>query len=387
MSVRLIGGKKRERRWGVLRAVLVAGSLGMVALLLAGSIASRVPADRYWTLQLLGIGLPLIRLLVAGLAVGAILASSYRLGVLLVLTLVLSLGLTWSVDDRTNMTTVPTEAPGLTLMTFNATPRRAAQRQHALGTFLEHEAPHVIAMQELQVRMTSDSTIGPPLIAPLLHQGAYAIAWSWANIQDWIDLPIFSRLVPVDTSQYVLGGGRDGRKERQQDTWRSGGVVRQVYEWQGEQIALYNVHLHSFGALRPWQEGWRHALSLSAWRSALALYRQDFATRAQQARELRTLLEGEALPFIVCGDFNSTPNDWAYAHLSEGLLDAFKVAGKGWGATYPASRPLVRIDFVLASPEWRVRRSYVVKALSSDHRPVIAELVLDRSVAPSIPGG
>src|SRR5690606_23433143 len=139
-------------------------------------------------------------------------------------------------------------------------------------------------------------------------------------------------------------------------------------EWEGQPIAIYNVHLHSFGPERPWKDG--ALLSPKAWRAALRAYQDDFRHRAEQARQLRRWLEREPLPFLVCGDLNSTPANWVYGHIARGLQDSFRAKGEGWGMTFPATWPLVRIDYVLASPHWRVHRAFVYDGLSSDHRPV-----------------
>ena len=161
--------------------------------------------------------------------------------------------------------------------------------------------------------------------------------------------------------------------------WERGGVTRNEVEWQGQRIAVFNVHLHSFGSQRPWKDG--ASLSPRAWKAALRSYRDDFRRRAEQARQLRRWLDEEPLPFLVCGDFNSTPANWAYGHISRGFRDSFGSGGEGWGMTFPARLPLVRIDYVLASPHWGVRRAYVYDGLSSDHRPVVAELVLESTAS------
>jgi endonuclease/exonuclease/phosphatase family metal-dependent hydrolase len=123
------------------------------------------------------------------------------------------------------------------------------------------------------------------------------------------------------------------------------------------------------------------------WKEALRAYRNDFRVRAEQARVLKQHLKAEPHPFIVCGDFNSTPYTWVYAHVTRGLQDAFSQKGRGWSATYPARFPLVRIDYILASKEWGVRGAHVDRTVSSDHLPVVAELVLSPSAVKPNSGG
>jgi endonuclease/exonuclease/phosphatase (EEP) superfamily protein YafD len=75
------------------------------------------------------------------------------------------------------------------------------------------------------------------------------------------------------------------------------------------------------------------------------------------------------------------------------LRDAFSSAGRGYGYTHGHSTRLgfsfLRIDHVLLSPEIGVADCFVGQKEASDHRPVIADLLLqraDRATPPSIPG-
>jgi endonuclease/exonuclease/phosphatase family metal-dependent hydrolase len=50
---------------------------------------------------------------------------------------------------------------------------------------------------------------------------------------------------------------------------------------------------------------------------------------------------------------------------------------RSWGGTYPAERPLVQIDHVLASPAWQITAARIPAdgaAAVSDHRPGVARL-------------
>lgn len=148
-------------------------------------------------------------------------------------------------------------------------------------------------------------------------------------------------------------------------------VIRDVYHWRGQTIAVFNVQLHSFSR-KPWQGSLRRWQSIRTWLQELITLRQDYLIRAHEAQQLRLMLEKEELPFIVCGDFNSTPHEWSYVHVAQGLRKA-----SGWGqATYPYSHPLFKIDHVLVSREWKVIAMNRIDTMISDHLPVLATLAL-----------
>ena len=94
---------------------------------------------------------------------------------------------------------------------------------------------------------------------------------------------------------------------------------------------------------------------------------------------------------IILGDFNMTPRNPAYERLdSAGLVDAFKSAGAGSGATFPV-RPgrmrsinhrmhwvplpaVTRIDYIWHTPDIQAVDAWVGLNVGSDHLPVVARL-------------
>ncbi len=83
-------------------------------------------------------------------------------------------------------------------------------------------------------------------------------------------------------------------------------------------------------------------------------------------------------PLLIGGDFNLPPQNPLLISMRERTRNAFAQAGWGFGATWPASSPWVRIDHIWASRHWQVIRSWVGPDLGSDHRPVLAEFRLVR---------
>jgi vancomycin resistance protein VanJ len=76
---------------------------------------------------------------------------------------------------------------------------------------------------------------------------------------------------------------------------------------------------------------------------------------------------------VLLGDLNGSTDDRAFAGLTAQLRSAQDVAGDGFGFTWPASFPVVRIDQILVrgvQPD----SSWVRTANGSDHRPVEASI-------------
>lgn len=87
---------------------------------------------------------------------------------------------------------------------------------------------------------------------------------------------------------------------------------------------------------------------------------------------------------LLMGDLNTMPIQANYRRLSNLLHDAYLASGTGPAATFPVSRtgnswltqPLIRLDYIFYDDAWQAQRSWVGTIAGSDHRYVMAELVL-----------
>ncbi|MCC2671864.1 MAG: Endonuclease/exonuclease/phosphatase [Armatimonadetes bacterium] len=103
------------------------------------------------------------------------------------------------------------------------------------------------------------------------------------------------------------------------------------------------------------------------------------AVRREQTDDLIAWTTRMSEPVILAGDFNTPPAGSIYRSLTGPFGDAFAERGSGWGYTFPANRPLLRIDYIYHSRDWRVVRCKVGPEHGSDHRSVFAELALRKS--------
>jgi len=181
-----------------------------------------------------------------------------------------------------------------------------------------------------------------PFNAVEARHGAYGVA-------------IFSRL-PLSHPTLV----QDGR--------RLAGQCVAVALPDGEAV-LCNVHLSSpagiVGRGRRWIAGFDANARVRAaqWRRL----RDHVARRYPSARHL-----------VVAGDFNTLDTEPLYRTIRASLVDAFQVAGRGYGATFPAAptspTPLFRIDYVFATPSLAPVSAEVLPQGGSDHRALRVRL-------------
>lgn len=109
-------------------------------------------------------------------------------------------------------------------------------------------------------------------------------------------------------------------------------------------------------------------------RSIVSRLRENSELRAYQVDSIAAVIEATRTPRIVCGDFNDTPVSYVYRRMATGLDDAFSECGSGYSYTYRGFFNMLRIDFVLTSPEFRAVVYEVPEVTFSDHLPVVVRL-------------
>ncbi len=101
------------------------------------------------------------------------------------------------------------------------------------------------------------------------------------------------------------------------------------------------------------------------------------AVRAEQAEDIRKIIQDSPHPVIVGGDFNDVPSSHTYQRiLTDRLKDAWAVAGNGMGTTFTGPLPFLRIDFLLVDRSLTVHKVERVETGYSDHRGLRAVVSL-----------
>jgi len=147
----------------------------------------------------------------------------------------------------------------------------------------------------------------------------------------------------------------------------------------GESVMIYNIHLHV-----PTQEASQLNLPDIHPVVNLALHFNP-ERRDNQIRNLVNMLENESGPTIVAGDFNTSDQSAIYGELAAVMRDSFAEAGVGFGTSWRTDvdgstpsflPPLVRIDYVWHSSQFRAVSAQQGPVLGSDHLPLVATLEL-----------
>jgi endonuclease/exonuclease/phosphatase family metal-dependent hydrolase len=138
-------------------------------------------------------------------------------------------------------------------------------------------------------------------------------------------------------------------------------------------VDVYNVHLLSVGSAAMRKTG----------------FDGNFRERERQVQALVTEVTRRDCPALLLGDHNMTEGNEAYRLAVAGLTDAWAVAGRGPGWTWPRTgapfnepeqvrRPQLRLDYCFCTPDVRPQHMHVVYDLTgSDHCPIVVDAVID----------
>ncbi|MHC5259020.1 endonuclease/exonuclease/phosphatase family protein [Streptomyces sp. UC4497] len=164
----------------------------------------------------------------------------------------------------------------------------------------------------------------------------------------WSKLPL-SDVEPVDTAMDV---GPLGATKSAAEKLPSNRALRATVTTDNGPVAVYVAHL---GSVRVMPRGgfWTESRD----RNAQAL------TEAIAAEDNKRV--------VLLGDLNGSTDDRALHGLTSQLRSVQEEAGDGFGFSYPADFPVVRIDQILVRGV-TADRSWVLPATGSDHRPVAA---------------
>ena len=222
---------------------------------------------------------------------------------------------------------------GATLRLFSANVHHANPAVGRVAEEIRAANPDLVALQEVDpdsaAELLRSGVLGPfPHAVTEIRRGASGIAlWSRFPLTDVQVLEIGG--MPLIGATVVLGARR---------------------------LRLYTVHL-------------------------IAPLGHDRLRWRAQLRRVEEQLRGHHGTLLVAGDFNATRYHTSFRRLlSDRLGDAHERRGRGWATTWPRDLwplpPLLRLDHILVSPDIGVRAITEGDGQGSDHRPVIADLVL-----------
>jgi vancomycin resistance protein VanJ len=250
---------------------------------------------------------------------------------------------------------VAPDRPRLRVLTVNAD--SANEGAGVLLAAIDRYAPDVVLMQEIAVSPSHPLMRGLSLRYPVVSAASQFIV----------------------ASRFPLSPTKDAELLRPNPPGQPARFERYVVQAPFGSLALYNVHFIS--PRGSFYKARGHGLRSEILSGRLfasggpGAIQANSRQRALQADDVAASARAERLPVLIAGDTNLPGLSLALAALAAGYRDGFREAGAGFGYTFPASDPWMRIDRMLASDPLRFVRFEVGCQGASDHLCAVAEIV------------
>lgn len=236
------------------------------------------------------------------------------------------------------------ERPVVRVLTFNI--HQGSYGMRSLVEVISREKPQVICLQEVNPADRRGDCVD--LLAAFL-------GGKW-EVRRFADCATLSRLRVVRWTRYDLPL-HTGR-----------GIVETTLQAHGRVFTVLNTHVSFSSSDRPAAVGESSIGRMARMESIIDDQVAFVVSTAMSRRE----------PVVIAGDFNLPPLSAPYRRISSVYPDAFRSAGWGMGLTFKTQRPYQRIDYIFVDQRFGVSRCYVPSGRASDHRPVVADIVLQR---------
>lgn len=246
-------------------------------------------------------------------------------------------------NATSNTRSAAASAPKLRVMTFNI--ELGSKGVENIARAIDTQNPDVICLQETLGYGVLPDPI--PLLQSRLRE--------WPHMARTNEVTTFSRFPIVSWRRFQMPASS------------SRAILETVLDVRGTRFTVFNAHIGMEPADandKAWLDSQPRFLRFGG----------STRTRTVQAQVVLDSVRDTKTPFIVCGDFNIPPRGRVYQMLSRELSDSFRVVGWGCGHSFPASSPLLKIDYIWTNPQVRVLDAFVPNVRASDHRPYVADL-------------
>lgn len=241
--------------------------------------------------------------------------------------------------------------------------------RHDIFNIISGQQPDVIGIQEFYTRWRGQYAMLDS-VKQILDTHYVYFAPAYASGRDAMGMALFSKFPIINQGLIQISEKGSENQCLFIDVKRNNQVFR-----------VYSIHLQSI-KLGPSDYNYldsikkREANFTSSKRIGSKL-KQAFIKRSAQVAIVKQHAAKCPYPYIISGDFNDTPSSYAVHQLSTGMKNTFREQGSGLGRTYNGDFPNYQIDYIFASPQFKVEDYHVIEKKLSDHYPVYSDLLLN----------
>lgn len=352
------------------RYILFLINIGTSLLLVITALSRIINPQLFWFFEFIALAYPIYVLLNLGFIIFWLFSSHKKYVLISLIGFVLSISTFFDTFSFSGTPELKPVSDSVTIITYNVNAfnyngwRGRAKTQAHVFEFLKQEHPDIICFQEFhhdrQEKYNMIDSIRKQLGLRYmqihrLHEikGRYF----YGNV-------IFSKFPIIKTGVFLY------QKTGNTTLWVD--VVMN-----SDTIRIYNNHLESYRLQQDNIQAIEMASSGQEFESTKlrkvgSKLKRAIQKRGQQTQELLEAMKETNYKTILCGDFNAPPYSFTYNALrsEHSLQDAFLEASSGLGGTLNWRLPSKRLDYILLSDSFLVKRYTRPQLPISDHFPI-----------------
>lgn len=360
-----------KKKYSIIRSIIALINIAFAILLAFSLFASTTVATDYPLFAIAGLYYPV--LLIINMAFIVLWLLVYRKYLLISLVVILfgfsNLNNTFNFFSASTAET--NDSSAFKVLSYNVRQFQASDNltkliiQNDILNFLTEQNADIICLQEFQ---SHNKNIYEPLkqIRDTLNTGTYYYESYYNPRYNYLTgLVTFSTLKAVDKGKLKFDGSRTF-------------AIYTDLLMGKDTVRVYNIHLASISlnpndidfVIKPDMEDNEKFKTRAG--HIYEKLTKAFILRQNQVAVIKQEIKNSPYKILLAGDFNDTPSSYVYNQVSSLLNDSFTKKGSGMGITYAGKIPLLRIDYIFASENFKILEFTKHNILRSDHYPVSA---------------
>lgn len=337
-----------------------------------------LPTGKFWMIAMLGLGFPILFLIVVAFMFGWLMVRSKWFLVSLAAILISwkQVSVVFALHPSETFVSQKSDST-LRVLTWNLSSwgetnksRRFTQNfQVDMRAFVQAQQADVLCLQEFYDTVYKKNDIS---ILEMFREAGYKYSYFEqtvvGNMVHKTGVAILSKYPIINKAKYVFG--LDDFAEH---------LIYADIKYEDQVIRVFTTHLQSvrfeteeYSSLRKLKR--TEQASLKGSRNIVSKLKHGYQFRGAQADLVDEKIRASPYPVIVCGDFNDVPNSYTYFKIRGDLQDAFLEKGNKLGRTFRYLSPTLRIDYILADKKFAVQQFERFVVPYSDHYPIVADL-------------
>lgn len=356
-------------------------NIAVVFFFLLACLAPYLNPQKWWFISFLGLAFPFLLIVVLGYLITWLIIKP-RLSLISFIALIIGLKSisVFFAFNNPGAFNYKKEPGHIRIVTWNVARfieikinnNKGSQTRLKMMDLLKQQDADILCLQEFQSSGLPDYYHNIEYVQKELNYPYYFFMFDEDGDKQYYSSIIFSRFPIIDTG--VIRYPRPTLPDV---------LIHADIKANDDTFRVYTTHLQSlqfkkddYRRINEIKEGDDSLLTNS--KTIFSKVKRGVSHRSIQADLIDQVIDDSPNPVIFCGDLNDVPNSYTYFTVRGAMQDAFLEKGFGIGRTFSSLSPTLRIDYIFADKNFKVRQFNRVVKRYSDHYMLVADLELKK---------